>query len=115
MRRAPLASALYTWLPSVLQSVKPFLSSEDVDKGARWAVEVSKELEGSGYGVLCVTRENVATPWLNFEAGALSKAFDTARVVPLLLDLSPTDVVGPLTMFRWPGRQRRTSSGSCGR
>lgn len=95
-----VALAFRRWLPSVLQFVQPYVSAEDVDKGSRWATEVAKELEGAGYGVLCVTRDNLTSTWLNFEAGALSKAFDTARVVPILFDLRPSDLTGPLAMFQ---------------
>ncbi len=95
-----LAEALHGWLPSVLQSVETFLSAEDIDKGARWMTEISKELDDSGYGVLCVTRENASSEWLNFEAGALSKAFATGKAAPVLVDLQPTDVTGPLAMFQ---------------
>jgi len=44
------------WLPSVIQSVDPYVSSEDIDKGARWSTDIAKELEESSYGVLCVTK-----------------------------------------------------------
>ena len=38
--------------------------------------------------------------WLNFEAGALSKAVETSRVVPLLLDLGLAELTWPLAMFQ---------------
>ena len=49
---------------------------------------------------MCVTRENYLTPWINFEAGALSKAFGHARVVPRLLDMPISDLTGPLVQFQ---------------
>jgi hypothetical protein len=52
------------------------------------------------YGLLCVTAENVNAPWLLFEAGALSKYVNDSRVVPIILDLKPTDIKGPLTQFQ---------------
>ena len=95
-----IAEALRGWLPSVLQTVEPYVSSEDIDKGARWSVDISRELEDSDYGILCVTADNVKAPWLNFEAGALSKSFDKSRVSPFLFGMSKSEVTGPLVQFQ---------------
>jgi len=51
-------------------------------------------------GIVCVTRENQAAAWLNFEAGALAKAVDLSRVIPLAIDLKPSDVQLPLGQFQ---------------
>ena len=94
------AQALRDWLPSVLQSVEVYVSSEDIAKGDRWGTSIGKQLQGSRFGILCVTAENANSAWLNFEAGALSREFESARVSPLLLGLEPTDLVGPLAQFQ---------------
>jgi hypothetical protein len=94
-----LARALYDWIPSVLQTVRPFLSSSNIESGARWSEDLAKELEGTHFGVLCITRESVSAPWLNYEAGALSKSIEKARVVPLLFDMRFSEVKGPLVAF----------------
>jgi len=89
------------WLPSVIQSVEPYVSSEDIDKGARWSTDIAKELESSGYGILCVTRENMEAPWLHFEAGALSKSVDKSRVSPFLFSIKRSEVkAGPILQFQ---------------
>ncbi len=95
-----VACVLRDWLPSVIQSIVPYVSSEDIDKGARWSTDIAKELESSHYGVICVTQENVSAPWINFEAGALSKSLDKANVTPLLIDIKRSDVKGPLLQFQ---------------
>ena len=94
-----VAEALYAWLPAVIQTVRPFVSS-DTNKGSRWHDVVARELEGSNFGILCITHENVYRPWLNFEAGALSKSIEKSHVSPFLIDIKPTDITGPLTQFQ---------------
>jgi hypothetical protein len=96
-----VALALRDWLPSVIQTVEPYVSSEDIDKGARWSSDIAGELEKSSFGILCVTRQNLEAPWIHFEAGALSKSVDKSRVSPLLFGLKRSEVKGgPLLQFQ---------------
>ena len=88
------------WLPSVIQSITPYVSSEDIDKGARWSTDIAKELEDSSFGILCVTKENLEAPWLLFEAGALSKMMDKASVCPFIFDIKRAEVKGPILKFQ---------------
>lgn len=88
------------WLPSVIQSIEPYVSSEDIDKGARWSTDIAKELENSTFGILCVTKENLEAPWLSFEAGALSKTMEKAFVSPFLFDIKRSEVQGPILQFQ---------------
>jgi len=95
-----VAIVLREWLPSVIQSPEPYVSSEDIDKGARWSTDISGELNQSSYGILCVTRENLEAPWLNFEAGALSKSVDKSRVSPFLFVVRRSEIHGPILQFQ---------------
>lgn len=95
-----LAQALHGWLPLVLHYVKPWLSDADVSAGDRWATVVAKELETSNFGIICVTPENLNSPWVLFEAGALAKAMQGSKVIPLLFNLEFSDVSGPLAQFQ---------------
>jgi hypothetical protein len=95
-----MAEQLRDWLPLVLHYVEPWMSDVDIDAGDRWADSVAKELEASNFGVICVTRENVSSPWILFEAGALAKSLKSSRVIPLLLDLDFQDISGPLAQFQ---------------
>lgn len=89
------------WLPSVMQSLKPYVSSEDIDKGTRWSSDIAKELFDSKFGILFITRENVNAPWIAFEAGALSRTIDKSYVAPFLVDIKNTDLVdSPLLQFQ---------------
>ncbi|MCQ4189233.1 toll/interleukin-1 receptor domain-containing protein [Methylocystis suflitae] len=99
-RSQAFAQAVHQWLPMVLHYVDPWLSNSDIAAGDRWANEVAKELEASKFGVICITRENIASPWILFEAGALAKFMQEGRVIPLLLDVEFKDITGPLAQFQ---------------
>lgn len=95
-----VALAFREWLPSVIQSITPYVSSEDIDKGARWSTDIAKELENSSFGILCVTKDNIEAPWLLFEAGALSKMMDKSSVCPFLFDIKMSEINGPILQFQ---------------
>lgn len=88
------------WLPSVLQYVQPYFTPEDVEKGAKWNSDISKNLEESRIGLICLTKENIDKPWIMFEAGALSKNLESSKILTLLCGIIATDVSGPLTHFQ---------------
>ena len=95
-----LANEIQSWLPNVLQSVKPYFTPEDIQKGSRWEQEISKELESSNIGIICLTKDNINKPWIIFEAGALSKNIGKANVCPILFNLESSEVEYPLACFQ---------------
>src|SRR5262245_48872765 len=95
-----LAQALRQWLPGTLQSVKPYFTPADIDKGAKWESEISKELEQSGFCIIAMTKEALNSQWIVFEAGAVSKETKKSRVCAICFDLKSTDMKGPLTTFQ---------------
>lgn len=99
-RSQAVATALRELIPDALQDVDVWMSAHEIAAGTRWSSELGGALEGSGFGILCLTPENFRAPWLLFEAGSLAKSVATARVVPYLLDLSPADLELPLAQFQ---------------
>ncbi|MEG3634258.1 toll/interleukin-1 receptor domain-containing protein [Micromonospora palythoicola] len=95
-----IARSLYNWLPTVLQHVDPWMSDEEIESGGRWNDEIAASLDQADFGIICVTAANQHRPWLMFEAGALAKRLNVARVVPLCIDMSPAEVTGPLSTFQ---------------
>jgi hypothetical protein len=94
-----VARAFSEWLPILDNALNPWISSE-IDKGARWDSAVAAKLESSRAGIICLTRSNLDSPWIIFEAGALSKAVNKALVCPLLIDLETPEVGLPLAQFQ---------------
>ena len=95
-----LGDAIRNWLPNVIQSIEPYFTPADVDKGARWFSDIMEQLSHSTVGILCVTHDNIESEWLLFEAGALSTRLERSRVCPLLFGVKPTDLAGPLKQFQ---------------
>ena len=95
-----IAERLFEWLPMVLQGLDPYMSSESIEKGARWSSHIGKELEEARFGIVILTKENLSSRWLHFEAGAVAKSVDESRLAPLLFGLRPADVLQPLSQFQ---------------
>lgn len=95
-----LGEAIRDWLPGVLQMVSPYFTPSDIEKGTRWSTDIAKELEESSVGIICVTRDNLHSDWILFEAGALSKRLQKSHVCPILFGITNTDLAGPLKQFQ---------------
>ena len=95
-----VAHLLRDWLPNVIQALEPFVSSEDIQKGARSLNKLAQELENSNFGIVCLTSSNADAPWILFESGVLSNSLGWNHVSPLLINISPSDLKGPLAQFQ---------------
>jgi hypothetical protein len=83
----------------VVHQVDTWISGRDIGPGQRWALALGRELAESHFGIICLTAENLQSPWILFEAGAVSRSLE-ARVVPLLFGIKPSDLAGPLAQFQ---------------
>jgi hypothetical protein len=99
-RSKQLGGAIREWLPNVLQFTRPYFTPADIEKGARWDNEISKELQQSQFGIFVMTQEALSSSWIMFEAGAISKVVEKARICAIVFGINTTDLVGPLTTFQ---------------
>ena len=95
-----VAAMLRDWIPVLLQAAEPWMSSEDIAKGARWPSDLTEALANSKFAILCITPNNALEPWINFEAGAISNSFKAGHVSPLLIGIEPTALPGTLSQFQ---------------
>jgi hypothetical protein len=98
-RSHAIAEVLAWWVKCVLQAARPWISSEDLDRGSLWFSEINNSLSDTSVGIVCLTDENKDRPWVLFEAGALAKGLSNSRVCTFLIDLNPTDITDPLAQF----------------
>jgi TIR domain len=99
-----LAKVLADWLPRVIPGVQPWLSERDIDKGSDWFEQLNAELRAARHCIICVTPENIGSPWLYYEAGAVkmrSSLSGNALVCPYLLGVEPSSLSGtPLSQLQ---------------
>lgn len=95
-----VAEGLRDWIPQVIQNANPWMSKEDINKGTRWLIELGNQLEKTNIGIFCLTKENLRSPWLLFEAGAVGKALKESRVCTYLIGLTHADIGEPLSQFQ---------------
>lgn len=99
-RSRRIAEELHRWIPSTLQFTRPYFTPNDIEKGAKWATEISRKLSETDVGIICLTKENIDKPWILFEVGALSKDLEKSRVCSVLFGMDNADLSGPLTTFQ---------------
>ena len=61
-----------------------FVSDMDIASGEDWWNKIKKELRAAKLGILCITKENIESPWIHYEAGAL--VGNNVRTIPLLFN-----------------------------
>jgi hypothetical protein len=108
-RSKRVAQLLYDWIPCVIQSVDPWLSSQKIEDGELWFSAIQTQVAQAMNGIICLTKENQTEPWILFEAGGLAKGLDKNRIYVLLIDLNSDDILlNPLSAFN---HTRPTSEG----
>lgn len=95
-----LAEEVSHFIPDVLQSVDPFFAPDDIEKGAQWPSVLANELSESDVGIICLTRSNLESAWIHYEAGALAKNFRYSRLCTLLFDVDYGDLPDTLKMHQ---------------
>lgn len=92
-----VAGVLYEYLPQVIQGMEVFFSDQDIPTGTQWQGTIQGELNSTKYGIICVTPDNTDSPWLFFEAGAISShTAEATRVSPLAINMSKEALPSPL-------------------
>ncbi|HTI59295.1 hypothetical protein [Mucilaginibacter sp.] len=100
LRSQKVAELLNSWIPCILQSVEPWISSQNIEDGELWFNAIQTQVSEIINGIICLTKENKDQPWILFEAGGLAKGLEKSRIYVLLIDLVPDDILlSPLSAF----------------
>lgn len=104
-RSEAVAKIFDEWLRTVVQACRPWISTS-IAKGARGDEVLASRLETCSVGIVCLTIDNLNSPWILFEAGALSKKRADAHVCTFLFDVPPEEVMRPLGDFQYTRFER---------
>jgi hypothetical protein len=91
---------LERFIRQVIPGTEIFMSAKNLEAGHRWSTVLAEKLDKSDVGIFVVTPSNLRSRWLNFEAGAIAKRLESARVIPLLFNIDKRDLTGPLAEFQ---------------
>lgn len=98
-----LAEKLVEWLPTIVPAAHVFYSP-DIGGGDVWFQRLYTELRSAQFGIVCVSKESSRSQWLHFELGALWRhragRNRNVPVFPLLLDIAPRELTGPLALLQ---------------
>jgi hypothetical protein len=97
-----LADFFHSWLPGVLPGIRPWLSKEDIAKGKAWFPSLMEQLATTNTSITFVTPENIRSPWLYYEVGAIAAKLEPGAVCPYLVGVEDRFVKDtPIGQFQW--------------
>lgn len=92
-RSLAIGEALREWLQEVIPGLKPFLSTS-IPKGASWSESLEKELRKAKAILACFTADNLESPWMHFEIGAVTRASGRNRAFAYLVGVESKELTG---------------------
>jgi hypothetical protein len=94
------ARKLKQWITEVIPTIDHlWVSSEDIGAGDRWTACIEDAIKDAKFGILCLTKENLSSPWIHYEAGALSREREL-KICPILIDCEREDLPTTLSQFQ---------------
>ena len=76
----------YMIFTTFLHIIEPFYSSKSINLGDGYFNAIMSEINKTDLIIVCLTPENINSPWINFESGLI--AGKNKMVIPILLDVN---------------------------
>jgi len=98
-----IAEVLQEWLPMIFLNDVDLWVSNDIEQGSNWLNELTRGLEQTQFGILCMTPDNLDSAWMLFEAGAISMAEELNNkryICPYIFNVKNKDLPQPLSQFQ---------------
>lgn len=89
------------WLKYTLMNIEPVFTPNYIKAGSRGRDMLYNILEDVYTGILIYTSESLNSEWILFEAGAMHANAASSVIIPLIFDVSYSDLPGPLQAFQF--------------
>jgi hypothetical protein len=99
-RSKAVALALKSTLRKINVHWSPWVSEIDISAGRKWRRELENALRSASFGIVCVSRRTLKSPWVLYETGVLSASKKVSGICPYLIDHKAAEIVGPLSEFQ---------------
>ncbi len=80
-----IATFFREWLPQVVPGIQPWISSQDIAKGRKWAEELTAQMSKTNISITFITPDNVRSPWIFYEVGFIAAKLASGTVCPYLI------------------------------
>ena len=91
-----MATLFHGWLPKVVPGFRPWMFSKDIDKGKQWFDELQGFLSEATSCIIFATSENVRSPWIYYETGAIAAKKQGVLICPYLVGIGTSMIAdGP--------------------
>lgn len=75
------------------KNLSVFVSAENIRTGAEWFKSIKEAITESSITIVCITKENIGSPWIYFESGAASfHNYLVNQTKPLMVILFDTEL-----------------------
>ena len=103
-----LANELHSFLSKVIPGIDFFVSSADIKNGQSWLEVIKDEIVECDAAILCIYKENLESPWLNFEAGGVYFGGRQQSLYPFVFEHTDEGSRGPVSHLQSSSFSRNT-------
>lgn len=97
-----IATFFRDWLPLVVPGIQPWISSQDIAKGRKWAEELTAQMDKTYTSITFITPDNVRSPWIFFEIGFIAAKLANGTICPYLIEVDGKLVKdSPIGQYQW--------------
>ena len=98
-----VATTLQHWLTKNIYPIQILDIETDIQIGQSWKMKIDEVFQSTELVIFCVTRNSLNSHWFTYELGYFTSKSNTKAIIPLLVDVEPSEVHGPIAYYQFYG------------